>query len=200
MRQLRDADANVRYLATEGFCRVLMCEATDKYFEYIARLILLLFEKQPTLLSKQQEALLQQDPHEPGLIRITIEQFLKHFCRLSKQRTSEVYCGCLIALYYLLQKRKEPSWHEHGFQQINLYYLLGSIAEVLSFDYLGPQATYAIFEEAQPIAYNLSLFEFLANLALTNDRDASLLKFALDSLEFLTINDVTKLHTFTSVY
>lgn len=52
LKQLRDSDANVRYLATEGFCRLLICESTDKYFEYITRLILLLFERQPTLLQK----------------------------------------------------------------------------------------------------------------------------------------------------
>ena len=43
MQQLRDADYNVRYIATEGFARILMCESTDKFTDYIARLILLLF-------------------------------------------------------------------------------------------------------------------------------------------------------------
>lgn len=140
------------------------------------------------------------DTHEPGLIRVTIEQFLKHFVRLSKQRTSEVYCATLMAVYYLLQKRRDPSWHEHGFQGINIYFLLGSIAEVLSFDYLGPQAIYACIEDNQPVAYNLSLFEFLAHLALASEKDASLMKFCLDSLEFLQVTDITKLHTFQQVY
>lgn len=45
VQQLRDADYHVRYIATEGFARMLMCESTDKFTDYIARLILLLFQK-----------------------------------------------------------------------------------------------------------------------------------------------------------
>jgi len=45
IKQLRDADRNVRYLATEGVCRILMCEAADKPRDFLARLILLQFEK-----------------------------------------------------------------------------------------------------------------------------------------------------------
>lgn len=56
--QLRDADLNVRYIATEGFARILMCESTDKFVDYIARLILLLFEKNPSIMSAEQEQML----------------------------------------------------------------------------------------------------------------------------------------------
>jgi hypothetical protein len=52
---LRDADYNVRYIATEGFCRMLMCESTDRAREFIARLILLLFEKVPLIQTAQAE-------------------------------------------------------------------------------------------------------------------------------------------------
>lgn len=51
MKQLRDADYNIKSLATEGFCRMLICESSDKSREFIARLILLLFEKVPTIPS-----------------------------------------------------------------------------------------------------------------------------------------------------
>lgn len=107
MRQLRDADANVRYVATEGFCRLLMCEATDKFTDYIARLILLLFEKQPITLTQHQETLMSQSTHDPGLIRHTIEQFLKHYVRLSKQRSSDVYCSTLMVIQYLLSQQAD---------------------------------------------------------------------------------------------
>lgn len=55
MKQLRDADYNIKSLATEGFCRMLICESSDKSREFIARLILLLFEKVPTIPSAQTE-------------------------------------------------------------------------------------------------------------------------------------------------
>ena len=45
LKQLRDADLNVRFIATEGFCRLLMCEATDKQIDFISRLMLIGFEK-----------------------------------------------------------------------------------------------------------------------------------------------------------
>ena len=45
LKQLRDADLNVRYVATEGFCRLLMCEAADKPIDFISRLMLIGFEK-----------------------------------------------------------------------------------------------------------------------------------------------------------
>lgn len=45
LKQLRDADLNIRFIATEGFCRLLMCEAADKPIDFISRLMLIGFEK-----------------------------------------------------------------------------------------------------------------------------------------------------------
>ena len=47
MRQLRDMDYNVRYLSTEGFCKLLMCERINNAQDYISRLVLLKFDKPP---------------------------------------------------------------------------------------------------------------------------------------------------------
>lgn len=105
--QLRDADFNVRYIATEGFARMLMCESTDKFTDYIARLILLLFQKQPNILDQQAETL-------KGHIKNTIEEFLQHYVRLSKQRSDEVFIATVMVLAFLLKNNCEP-----GFQQIN---------------------------------------------------------------------------------
>lgn len=35
-----------------------MCESTDKFIDYIARLILLLFEKNPSIMSVEKEQML----------------------------------------------------------------------------------------------------------------------------------------------
>lgn len=59
------------------------------------------------------------------------------------------------------------------------------MAEVLSIDYMGNQAIYSSIDENNPIAYNLSIFEFLAHISLKNEKDAGLMKFTLDSLEFV---------------
>lgn len=45
IKQLRDMDFNVRYIATEGFCKVLMTERINNPQDYISRLILLKFDR-----------------------------------------------------------------------------------------------------------------------------------------------------------
>lgn len=45
MKLLRDSDFNVRLLATEGFCKLLICERMQNPWDFIARLILLYFER-----------------------------------------------------------------------------------------------------------------------------------------------------------
>lgn len=52
LKQLRDADLNIRFVATEGFCRLLMCEAADKQIDFISRLMLIGFEKVTELAGK----------------------------------------------------------------------------------------------------------------------------------------------------
>lgn len=46
-------------------------------------------------------------------------------------------------------------------------------------------------EETNPIAYNLNIFEFLAHFALKNPEKPLLMKFALDSLDFLRIDEIS---------
>ncbi len=48
MRLLRDTDYNVRLLATEGFCKLLICERMQNPWDFIARLIMLYFERSKT--------------------------------------------------------------------------------------------------------------------------------------------------------
>lgn len=67
MKQLRDADLNVRFIATEGFCRLLMCEAADKPIDFISRLMLIGFEKVTEIagkyLQRMPNLLLDSDSH-----------------------------------------------------------------------------------------------------------------------------------------
>lgn len=58
---------------------------------------------------------------------------------------------------------KDAIQNEPGFQHINLYYMLGSMAEILSLQYLDPQAIYSMYEEQSPVCYHLNLFEFVAH-------------------------------------
>lgn len=77
-------DFNVRYVATEGFCRMLMCEASDKVYDFLSRLMLLQFEKivSRPLTTREVEIHLR--------IKLTIEQLLSHFVRLSRTRCMQV--------------------------------------------------------------------------------------------------------------
>lgn len=44
IRQLRDYDFNVRIIATEGFCKLLMCEKMNDPQDILSRLILIKFD------------------------------------------------------------------------------------------------------------------------------------------------------------
>jgi hypothetical protein len=48
MRLLRDIDYKVRHIVTEGFCKILTCERIHNPWDFIARLMLLYFEKGPS--------------------------------------------------------------------------------------------------------------------------------------------------------
>jgi hypothetical protein len=118
-----------------------MCDSTDKFTDYIARLILLLFEKNPVVNSEKDLKLIDSNKADQGYIKNTIEQFLQHYVRLSKQRSTDVYCSTVLVATYLLgfrnpQSLQSISLSEPGFQQINIFYMLGSMAEMLSLTYL----------------------------------------------------------------
>ena len=42
----------MRFIAAEGFCRLLMCEAADKPVEFISRLMLIGFERVTEIAGK----------------------------------------------------------------------------------------------------------------------------------------------------
>ena len=88
-----------------------------------------------------------------------------------------------MALVYLLKTKTD-------FQGINTFYVLGSMAEVLSLQYLEPNAIFSMSEEQSPISYNLSLFEFFAHYSLRNPQNQNLCKFAFESLDFLKIEEI----------
>jgi hypothetical protein len=132
---------------------MLMCDSTDKYTDYIARLVLLLFEKNPAVMSEKDQKLIDSNKADQGYIKNTIEQFLQHYVRLSKQRSTDVYCSTVLVTTYLLgfrnpQSLQSISLSEPGFQQINIFYMLGSMAEMLSLPYLDSQGIYNMGEES----------------------------------------------------
>ncbi len=73
---------------------------------------------------------------------------------------------------------------DQGFSQINSFYLLGYMSEILSLHSIEPQAIYNMEDEQKPL-YNFRIFEFFAHQSLRNPQDVILCKFAVDSLEFL---------------
>lgn len=55
-------------------------------------------------------------------------------------------------------------------------------------------------DEALPLSYNLCLFEFFAYYALKNPTQQNLCKFAIESLDFLKIEEARQLNTFIKIY
>lgn len=146
MKMLRDSDFNVRLLATEGFCKLLICERIQSPWDFIARLILLNFEK-----VKNEEL----NPRQAGLaikIKKTIEEFFSHFPRLALTRCNELFEAILVAVYYLVKSRalnqSDPQWDE-----INIFYLFGTMSHMLEYKF---NKQFAIFDlAAEGISYQI---------------------------------------------
>lgn len=141
MRLLRDSDYNVRLLATEGFCKLLICERMQNPWDFIARLIMLYFEKPKTEmaeLSDKQKALFEK-------IKSTIEEFFTYFPRLASDRCVELFEATILAIYYLIKSRalqsSDPQW-----DKINIFYLFGTLSNMLEYK---QNKQYAIFDLAQ---------------------------------------------------
>jgi hypothetical protein len=101
MRLLRDSDYNVRLLATEGFCKLLICERMQNPWDFIARLIMLYFER-----SKAENTdLNQRQAHLLVKIKKTIEEFFTYFPRLANDRCIELFEATILAIYYLIKSR-----------------------------------------------------------------------------------------------
>lgn len=128
MRLLRDSDYNVRLLATEGFCKLLICERMQNPWDFIARLIMLYFEKPKTEMSElsdKQKALFEK-------IKSTIEEFFTYFPRLASDRCVELFEATILAIYYLIKSRalqsSDPQW-----DKINIFYLFGTLSNMLEY-------------------------------------------------------------------
>jgi len=170
MKQLRDADFHVRYLATEGFCRMLMCESTDKGRDFLARLMLLQFEKS-SLRNDSKGNVKGKDDNDCGQARICIDQFMQGFVRLSKDRCTEVYISTVFVVYYLLCAKGGKVSCDPCFMNINLFYLFGTMADLLKYDYNREFGIFDMLEQKHPISYQLLLFEFFCFFALNHPED-----------------------------
>ncbi len=128
MRLLRDSDYNVRLLATEGFCKLLICERMQNPWDFIARLILLYFERSKTDTSD----LNQRQMHLLTKIKKTIEEFFTYFPRLANDRCIELFEATILAIHYLIKSRalgtSDPQW-----DKINVFYLFGTMSSMLAY-------------------------------------------------------------------
>lgn len=140
MRLLRDSDYNVRLLATEGFCKLLICERMQNSWDFIARLILLYFEKSKNELSdlnEKQKVLLLK-------IKQTIDEFFTYFPRLANERCIELFEATVLAIYYLIKSRA-LNHSDQQWDKINVFYLFGSLSNMLEYK---QNKQYAIFDLA----------------------------------------------------
>ncbi|CDW85365.1 at hook motif family protein [Stylonychia lemnae] len=188
MRLLRDSDYNIRLLATEGFCRLLICERMQNPWDFIARLILLYFERQKGEtddLSSHQQSLLVK-------IKKSIEDFFTHFPRLGYDRCIELFEATLLAIYYLIKSRtinnSDPQW-----DKINIYYLFGKLSLMLQYK---ENKQFSIFDLAQKgISFQYQFIKFFSYLILTkkslpdNERD-QFAKFFIFSLQLIDLSEV----------
>ena len=112
---------------------------------------------------------------------------MQGFVRLSKDRCTEVYISTVFVVYYLLCAKGGKVNCDPSFMNINLFYLFGTLADLLKYDYNREFGIFDMLEQKTPISYQLNLFEFFCLLALNNPEDQHLLTFCVDMIDFLNL-------------
>jgi hypothetical protein len=69
--------------------------------DFIARLMLLCFEK----IDNSARTLTDVDLELHKKIKLTIEQFMGNYVRLSKSRCTEITAACIAVIHYLLKAK-----------------------------------------------------------------------------------------------
>src|SRR5688572_16252163 len=98
MRLLRDIDFYVRHVATEGFCKLLICERILNPWDFIARLMLLYFEKAPAATNEGKD---KETEQLRRAIKKNLDDFFSQFVRLSIHRCIELFGATMEVIYYL---------------------------------------------------------------------------------------------------
>jgi hypothetical protein len=115
--------------------------------DFIARLMLLCFEK----IDNSARTLTDVDLELHKKIKLTIEQFMGNYVRLSKSRCTEITAACIAVIHYLLKAKSNVNTCmqfkiDPSFLSINLFYLFGTVADLLKYDY---NRDFAIFDFAE---------------------------------------------------
>ena len=106
IRQLRDYDFNVRMIATEGFCKLLMCEKINEPQDILSRLILIKFDAaregshldqiiEANKNSEEHVKLCRERQHSLNQVRKCLDDFFNYYVRLSLSRCREI---CLATI------------------------------------------------------------------------------------------------------
>ena len=115
---------------------------------------------------------------------------MSHFVRLSKDRCTEMYISTVFVVYYLLCAKGGKVSCDQSFMNINLFYLFGTMADLLKYDYNKEFGIFDMLEQKNPISYQLNLFEFFGYLALSNPDDIHFLTFCVDALDFINFREL----------
>jgi len=172
MKQFRDADFNIRLITTEGFCRMLMSKSCDKSIDFIARLMLLCFEK----IDCSQRSLTEHDQLMHKKIKAIIEEFMGNYVRLSKSRCTEITAASIAVIHYLLKAKSNIGTCtqfkvDPSFLAINLFYFFGTVADLLKYEY---NKSFAIFDFAEfkvPLSFQYQFFEYFTLSLLSKKPD-----------------------------
>jgi len=98
----------------------------------------------------------------------------------------------VFVVYYLLCAKGGKVNCDPSFMNINLFYLFGTMADLLKYDYNREFGIFDMLEQKTPISYQLNLFEFFCFFALNNPEDQHLLTFCVDMIDFLNLQELEK--------
>lgn len=182
-----------------------MCERINNPQDYIARLILLKYERPQSFdvpigirpNSKEYNEIqkaMKEKQQVSMFIKKTLDDFFTHYVRLSIGRCRETCLATLQAVYYIIKGKATKQIDPH-FALINHFYMFGSMADILKYQH---NRDYAIFDmKKNNISFMQKFFQFFAQILMfedLSDPETDMFSgFLANSLQFLDLQEMAEL-------
>lgn len=127
---------------------------------------------------------------------------MSNYVRLSKSRCTEITAASIAVINYLLKAKATLNTVtqvkvDPGFIGINLFYLFGTVANLLKYSYNRDFAIFDFAEFKTPLSFQLQFFEYFTLSLLSHepdsitlDMDRKLTHFAVDAVDFLHFDEL----------
>lgn len=125
-----------------------------------------------------------------------------NYVRLSKGRCTEITAAAIAVIHYVLKAKSNANTYQQlkvdpSFLSINLFYLFGTVADLLKYEY---NRSFAIFDFAEfkvPLSFQMQFFEYFTLSLLSKrpeqispEEDTKNCNFLIDALDFIHFEEL----------